>query len=449
MGTTMQGHRVGGRRRRLPARPASVPELRELATTWAAAAGMDEAQVAKVALVVTEAVTNAVLHAFVDREPGSVELVCEPGDGEAVFRVVDDGRGMAPRIDSPGLGLGLPTIGRLADHVDVGAGPEGGTEVRMAFALPHLGRVAARTDRLEAAYGRLADGVVVVDRTGQVVFANRAAVALLGAGTAEELVARAPGQTAAHLRMTLPDGRPVGVEDLPHRLLRDGHADATLLTQSVHRPSGRSLWVEIRASELDEDGLAALVLHDVTAAVEAERRARFLADASERLQEAALDLGATFEAIAGLAVPGLADWCALDVLDDEGVLRRVACAHPDAEMVRVGRELHDRWPPDPEDPNGPYAVVRSGVPRFWAQIPDEVLDALPDPEQRRRVRALGMRSAIVAPLQGRSTVVGVLTFVTSDSGRVLDEGLVELATDVARRAGLAVDDARRLAGQDR
>jgi serine/threonine-protein kinase RsbW len=89
-----------------------------------------------IALAVTEAVTNAVLHAYVDAaEPGEVEVIVQRVAEDCVeILVCDDGRGMRPRTDSPGLGLGLPLVATLAEHFEVQARVGGGTRVRMAFA---------------------------------------------------------------------------------------------------------------------------------------------------------------------------------------------------------------------------------------------------------------------------------------------------------------------------
>ena len=118
-------------------------------------------------LAVTEAVTNAVLHAFIDRAPGTIRVPRRPAPDELTVVVTDDGRGMQPRADSPGLGLGLPTIGRLAALVDLREPPGGGTELSMTFATPGVrgpardarGRAsrAARRGRADRA-GRVAGG---------------------------------------------------------------------------------------------------------------------------------------------------------------------------------------------------------------------------------------------------------------------------------------------------
>jgi anti-sigma regulatory factor (Ser/Thr protein kinase) len=89
-----------------------------------------------VALAVSEAVTNAVVHAYADApEPGEIEVVAQrTGDDRLEIFVCDDGRGMLPRPDSPGVGLGLPLVATLAESFEVQARTGGGTQVRMAFA---------------------------------------------------------------------------------------------------------------------------------------------------------------------------------------------------------------------------------------------------------------------------------------------------------------------------
>ncbi len=88
------------------------------------------------ALAVTEAATNAVLHAYRDREePGAVIIDAERFADHVRVSVRDEGSGLAPRVDSPGLGLGLGLIAQVADSADVRAPESGGTEVVMRFNL--------------------------------------------------------------------------------------------------------------------------------------------------------------------------------------------------------------------------------------------------------------------------------------------------------------------------
>jgi len=100
------------------------------------AAGLREPQLAAVKLAVSEAVTNAVMHAYVDDdEPGDVHVVTFVRGATVHVTVSDDGVGMMPRLDSPGLGVGLPFIADTADTLDIDSTEGGGTELRMTFRM--------------------------------------------------------------------------------------------------------------------------------------------------------------------------------------------------------------------------------------------------------------------------------------------------------------------------
>ena len=123
--------------REFAAEPVIVGEVRRGLADFARAHGASEDALDNLSLAVSEATTNAVIHAFVGLPPGRVSVIAEPGEACVLVRVVDDGRGMTPRADSPGLGLGLTMMASMATRCDIREGPSGrGTEVRMAFAAP-------------------------------------------------------------------------------------------------------------------------------------------------------------------------------------------------------------------------------------------------------------------------------------------------------------------------
>lgn len=145
----------------LPAGAGSVGTIRNGVREFARSHGAGDALVFDVALAVTEAATNSVMHAFIDREPGTVRAVIEAGPDELVVTVTDDGRGMQPRADSPGLGLGLPTIASLTTAMDMHAPPGGGTVLTMTFDAPGVkgpARRAAREAELLEEVARTVEG---------------------------------------------------------------------------------------------------------------------------------------------------------------------------------------------------------------------------------------------------------------------------------------------------
>jgi hypothetical protein len=184
------------------------------------------------------------------------------------------------------------------------------------------------------------------------------------------------------------------------------------------------------------------VIEDVTEEHEAALRERFLAEAGEALASS-LNYEDTLQRVAQLAVPRLADWCAIELPDDGGRLQQVALAHLDPALVERARTMRKRWPPDPENPVGANAVMRSGEPLLLADVPDELLvQAAMDAEHLAAIREIGLRSAMVVPMITGGQTVGVITFVVSEGGRRYGERDVAFAQDLAARAATAIENAR-------
>jgi signal transduction histidine kinase/PAS domain-containing protein/ActR/RegA family two-component response regulator len=185
------------------------------------------------------------------------------------------------------------------------------------------------------------------------------------------------------------------------------------------------------------------LLHNVqTAHAEArgaERRAAFLGDATAVLS-ASLDHAGIFERLARLAVPYLADWCTVEVPNEDGTLRRVATAHVDAAAEERLRQIAIRRPPPPEHPF--RALLRAGRPVLVPVVAEDPFAGLTDdPETLALARALEVRSFMIVPLFARGRGLGAMAFGSATPGRY---GPVELALaeELAQRGALALDNAR-------
>jgi serine/threonine-protein kinase RsbW len=119
----------------LPARAANIAVVRHAFGALGEAFACDEQILANIRLAVTEACTNVVVHAYPDGREGPLEICATLQEEKLLVVVRDEGPGIAPRADSPGLGLGLPLIASLTESVLLGRDDEDRTEVRMTFAL--------------------------------------------------------------------------------------------------------------------------------------------------------------------------------------------------------------------------------------------------------------------------------------------------------------------------
>jgi signal transduction histidine kinase/CheY-like chemotaxis protein len=194
-------------------------------------------------------------------------------------------------------------------------------------------------------------------------------------------------------------------------------------------------------AERERDELFLREQHARAAAQEAERRSAFLAEASGVLA-LSLDYNATLANVAHLAVPFLADWCSVDILETDGTVRRVSAAHADPAKAELAQAMA-AYPPDPEARHPRTQVLRTGKSVLIREVTGAGLEQVSStPEQLELMRAFGYTSAMMVALVARGQTLGVMTFAAAESGRHFGPADLALAEDLARRAALAVDNAR-------
>jgi signal transduction histidine kinase/CheY-like chemotaxis protein len=155
------------------------------------------------------------------------------------------------------------------------------------------------------------------------------------------------------------------------------------------------------------------------------------------------DYEITLQKIAGLAVPQFADWCAVDMVERSGAIKRVAVVHTDPAKVAIACQLQEKYPPASDAQHGLTKVLRTGEADMLVEITQAMIDqGAKDDDHRRLLQALGLKSYMCVPLRGRGEVIGVITFVWAESGgRYTAEDLV-LAQELANRASIAIENAR-------
>src|SRR5512140_635632 len=151
----------------------------------------------------------------------------------------------------------------------------------------------------------------------------------------------------------------------------------------------------------------------------------------------------TLSAIAHLVLPYIGSWCAVDVCEEDGTMRRVAVIHPDPSKEPLVRALERGWPPEVDDVVGAPAVMRTRRTVSIPNVTDDLLRRMArTPENLQALLALGIGSVVTVPLMVRESVLGAITFVSDAKGHRYDSSDVSLAEDLAGIAALALDNAR-------
>ncbi|HEU0114596.1 MAG TPA: GAF domain-containing protein, partial [Thermomicrobiales bacterium] len=274
-------------------------------------------------------------------------------------------------------------------------------------------------------------------RSGQPIFAGFARDEREGSPAAEHASDAAPGAHAVVPLLT--EGRAIGAIGLTFAATTPFGAEQTDLMHAFARQSTQAierarLYAAERAARADAEA--------------ARSRLAFLAEASATLG-ASLDNDATLRRLGGLLVPALADWCAIHLIRDDGTVEQLVVAHADPAKVAWARALQERYPYDPTAPTGVPNVLRTGKSELYPEITDDYLvTAVADEAQLELARAIGFSSAMIVPLIAHDIIFGAISLVTAESGRHYDDDDLRFAEDLARRAAIAVSNARHYEAEE-
>jgi PAS domain S-box-containing protein len=300
--------------------------------------------------------------------------------------------------------------------------------------------------RLAVVVDALAEAVTIRGPDDHLIYANRAALDQLGFSSMEDLRNADPHALMGPYETIGEDGREIRMEDLPSVRLLRGEQPEPLLLRSVHRSTGVERWTLLKATAVrDTTGAieaAVTIIEDVTATKRSALRIEFLAQAGQVLASS-LDYQQTLRNVAGLVVPQIADWCAVDLFSEDGAREPVAVAHVDPKKLETAERLRAFEPEELDPSQGLGMVRRTGESLLYTDIPDELLvQAAVDAEHLSLLREVGMRAVLIVPMKTRTRTIGALTMVSAESGRSFDQGDLEFAEQIAERAALAVENAR-------
>lgn len=300
--------------------------------------------------------------------------------------------------------------------------------------------LAVAREWFQIALASIGDAVIATDEHGAVNLLNAVAERLTGWSDAD-----ARGRPLAEVFRIIREDTRETVESPVDQVLRLGTVVGLANHTLLLRRDGSECAIDDSAAPIrDSTGRlrgVILVFRDVSAKRAAEQRRAFLNRATEELNSS-LDYNLTLATVARMAVPSIADWCAIDVLREDGALERLAVAHVDPAKVERVREFQKRYPDDPNAPRGVHHILRTGQAEMLEQIPWELLSSLARDEAHLRfIEDLGLHSYIGVPLLRDGKPFGVVTLVMAESKRRCTNEDLEVALALADRASVAVENA--------
>jgi PAS domain S-box-containing protein len=307
----------------------------------------------------------------------------------------------------------------------------------LAYAQVKRKRAEESGSLARAVVDSTSDGVFVKDVRGKYLMINQA-----GAAYVTKSVQDIVGEDDSHLFPHPADVRRIRSND--RQIMVGG--EARTLDESVVIDGRERFFVTTKAPYRGRHGEVIGVVgitHDVTEQKKDERANKFLGEATAHLGSS-LEYGATMAAVVRAAVPTLGDGCAVHILDeDTGALRMLAVYHPDPAKVAAAWELERKYPSSLAGPWGAAVAIRTGQADLIAEIDEDHLAAWGQSDEWLRiVRSFGTRSFLCVPMLARSRTLGAMSFAMVDSGRRYRLEDVPLATEIARRAAIAIDHAR-------
>lgn len=288
------------------------------------------------------------------------------------------------------------------------------------------------------------DGILVQDLSYKCIYANDAGARMCGFADSSAFLSASVDEVIKRFRILTETDEPLRLDQLTACRVFAGEEiaeatyklisnDSVFWTTSTSRPMRDSL---------GQVKYAVTVFRDVTKEKRAELEAKTLNEITT-LFASSLEYKETIASLARLLVPKFADWFGLEVANENGVLETIYAAHADPQKTQLALEMRRKYPSDPDGNAPTYQAFRTGQPVLIEDIPNEVYrGAAVNDEHFSMLTKLNLKSCAILPIRARDKVIGLLNLCHSESGRRLTQQDMKLLTEIATRAGFALENAR-------
>lgn len=304
-----------------------------------------------------------------------------------------------------------------------------------------------RGDQLDAILKGINESISVIDQNDRFVYTNDISASTFGFNSVDEIMQHSATEVLSRLEILDENGLPFPQEKLPHRLALSGvkNPDEVVIHFRI-KDSNIEKWSIVKASPMinskTKERLAVTVFNDFTERKRLEDSIKHLAEASH-LFNSSLDYEVTLTKIAKMIVPHIADWCVIDIIKyGENTPHTIAVEHVDPGKLEFAKKLVHKYPKDWSPENGPGLVLKTGQSILTTEITDEMLRlSCKNEEHYQMVHSLGLKSAMIVPIHLRNKIFGVISFYSAESRRQYKQADLRFAEELARRGGIAIDNA--------
>lgn len=307
--------------------------------------------------------------------------------------------------------------------------------------------LAQSHDQLDVILRGITDGITVLDEFGQFIYANKMGAEMCGFSSVEEFVNTPAIEIMSKFDIMDENGAPFPPENMPSRLALKGEEDIPeVIVRFNNKGSREERWSIIKASPVFDETrkvrLAVSIFKDFTERKRIEDSLKNL-DEANRVLASSLDYELTLDQIAKLAVPRFADWCMIDIREPGKITpRTITVQHADPAKADLAELYIKKFPTDWSARQGSPQVFRTGKSEFYPVVTEEILRGASMNEEHFKILSqLGFKSAMVVPLRSRGFTYGVISLFLVDERRFYNQDDLKFAEELARRCGVAIDNA--------
>lgn len=301
-------------------------------------------------------------------------------------------------------------------------------------------------NELAAVLDGIQEGITIQAPDFHLVYANELAAHLMGFKNREVLMNPPLEEVLTSFEILKENGQHFPREEYPGRLILAGAEEARTVMLLRDHKTNISRWLMVTASPVIDAGtndrMAMNIFQDITEIKQREQEQEILAKAGE-LMAHTNDYEMAIEEISKLIIGSIADWCVVYLVNEEGKLQQIVTAHSDPQKITMAREVQEKYPPDPQYMYGIFKVMESGEAQLFSEVSEEDLRLVTRSEEHYQLfKSLGMRSVLIVPMIARGHTLGAISLVYTETHRKYGENEIRLATSLAHRAALTIDNAR-------